>query len=118
MAEYNSRIQTKTDTLANWKASNPVLLLGEIVAATGCSADEGPSIRLKIGDGATAFNNLEFLDADVVAAITFLGNTLTEHTQSIAELQSQLSSVQTVYTGTEAPSADIGDDGDIYLVKS
>lgn len=114
-ANYNARIQQKSDTLANWTASNPVLLFGEIVAATGCSTDEGPSIRLKIGDGATTFNNLDFLDADIVTAIMSVYDTLSEHTQAITDLQAQLSSVQTVYVGSDTPDNTLGNDGDIYL---
>lgn len=87
MANFNSRIQQKSDTYANWAAQNPVLLAGEIIIVTECSTDSGPSVRLKVGDGTTAFNDLAFLDADVVEAMLNIIGILDEHGTNITELQ-------------------------------
>lgn len=51
------RIQLRRDTLSNWQTANPVLSLGE----PAWVIDEK---RLKIGDGSTAFNSLDYLDID------------------------------------------------------
>ena len=49
-----ARQQQKTDTLANWANSNPVLLVGEI----GIESDTG---KIKIGNGITAWNSLAYI---------------------------------------------------------
>lgn len=46
-------------------------------------------------------------DSDVVAGKVFMGSDGTEKTGTLV--------VQTYYTGTEAPSDDLGVDGDLYL---
>ena len=99
--KYNSRIITKTDTLANWNAANPILLAGELAVATSC---EGVSTRLKLGDGATNFNSLPFLDDEILTAIT--------------ELYNKISQSVVVYVGSGAPSDTLGDNGDIYVTTS
>lgn len=86
-ANYNARIQQKSDTLDNWAAQNPVLLFGEMVVVTECPTDVGPSVRLKVGDGSTAFNDLGFLDTDVVTALSNTAGILDEHSTDINELQ-------------------------------
>jgi hypothetical protein len=48
-----TKIQFKRDTEANWTSGNPVLSLGE----PGYETDTG---KLKIGDGVTAWNSLEY----------------------------------------------------------
>ena len=49
----NVRIQTRTDTEANWKSKNPVLLKGEV----GITSDNK---RYKVGDGTTAWSGLAY----------------------------------------------------------
>lgn len=49
-----ARQQQKTDTLANWASSNPVLLVGEI----GIESDTG---KIKTGNGITAWNSLAYI---------------------------------------------------------
>jgi hypothetical protein len=65
------KIQLRRDTLANWNTANPVLAAGEVAFITG-------SRRIKIGDGATAFNTLGFLTIDYAdianAPVAFDGN--------------------------------------------
>lgn len=99
---YNSRIITKTDTYDNWTAANPVLLNGELVAATGCA--DGPSTRFKLGDGATAFNSLAFVDNEIVAAM--------------AVYEEYIANSVVVYVGSTAPASDVGSDGDLYIQLS
>lgn len=47
------RIKTRTDTEANWKSTNPVLLKGEV----GITSDNK---RYKVGDGSTTWTNLAY----------------------------------------------------------
>lgn len=99
---YNSRIITKTDAYNNWTATNPVLLNGELVAVTGCT--DGPSTRFKLGDGATAFNSLTFVDDEIVAAM--------------ATYEEYITNSVVVYVGTTTPASDVGNDGDLYVQLS
>lgn len=62
----NYRFKLRRDTAANWTAVNPVLLEGE-------PGYERDTQRLKMGDGATAWNALAYLDADVVADLVAEG---------------------------------------------
>lgn len=52
----NARYAFRRDTLENWEAENPVLLAGEI----GVVTDNGEILKVKIGDGKTAWNNLSW----------------------------------------------------------
>lgn len=63
---FQTRIQLKYDTYANWTANNPVLLVGEMALATVASGDNGsfqnlPNVVAKIGDGSSHYNDLKFL---------------------------------------------------------
>lgn len=49
----NSKLQLRNDTAANWGITNPVLLKGEL----GIELD---TEKIKVGDGATAWNELEY----------------------------------------------------------
>ncbi len=70
---FQTRIQLKYDTYANWKDNNPVLKAGEMAIATVASGDRDdlhnlPNIILKVGDGTSHYNDLKFvsgLAADV-----------------------------------------------------
>lgn len=57
MTEYK-RIQLRRDTSANWQTENPVLLEGEI----GIDLTNN---NIKIGDGLTAWNVLDYVHSDV-----------------------------------------------------
>lgn len=59
--EPGVRIKLRRDTEAEWAADNPVLSLGE----TGWTTD---TLRVKLGDGVTAWNDLPFA-ADEAAAV-------------------------------------------------
>ena len=62
---FNTRIQLKYDTYANWQDKNPVLKSGEvgicvIPADTGAVTAE-PAILMKVGDGAKTWKQLSFV---------------------------------------------------------
>lgn len=70
MAEkvLNTRFQLKYDTLANWTKNNPILKAGEVGIATiptGASSSglTPPAVGIKVGDGTTAFNSLNWIQA-------------------------------------------------------
>lgn len=54
-----TRIQLRGDTSGNWSSTNPTLALAEVGIETNTR-------RLKIGDGSTAWNGLDYFDADAV----------------------------------------------------
>lgn len=64
---FETRIQLKYDSYANWTANNPTPLSGEVCvvvipAETGAVVQE-PSVLFKVGDGTTAFNALPYVSA-------------------------------------------------------
>lgn len=64
----NTRFQLKYDTLENWQKANPILLAGEVAVATietakSASGLTPPAVGIKIGDGETAFNSLNWIQA-------------------------------------------------------
>ena len=70
MAEkvLNTRFQLKYDTLANWTKNNPILKAGEVGVATipSSTSNSGltpPAVGIKVGDGTTAFNSLNWIQA-------------------------------------------------------
>lgn len=75
MPTLSTRIKLKYDTLANWSAANPVLLVGEVAVVAIPTESEStvgqvtkPAIVFKVGDGTTEFNTLPYasgLAADV-----------------------------------------------------
>ena len=64
------KLRTRYDTAANWASNNPVLLSGEL----GIESD---TLKMKVGNGSTAWNSLAYLlDGDVFqAASTIRVNT-------------------------------------------
>lgn len=62
--EFNTRIQLKSDTEANWlKATNFTPLKGEMIVY---NADENYNYeRIKIGDGVRKVNELPFVNTQV-----------------------------------------------------
>lgn len=64
---FQTRIQLRYDTYANWLTNNPILKAGEMAIAT-VAADEQemtnlPNIVLKVGDGINYYNDLKFVSA-------------------------------------------------------
>lgn len=64
---FQTRIQLKYDTHANWSKNNPVLKAGEMAIATVDSGVQQmanlPNIVLKVGDGVHPYNELKFVSA-------------------------------------------------------
>ena len=65
---FQTRIQLKYDTYANWSANNPVLKAGEMAIATVAAGERKdmtnlPNIVLKVGDGVHKYNELKFVSA-------------------------------------------------------
>lgn len=64
---FQTRIQLKYDTYANWSANNPILKAGEMAIATVAAGEQSmtnlPNIVLKVGDGVTPYNQLKFVSA-------------------------------------------------------
>lgn len=60
-----TRIQSKYDTYTNWTANNPTPLSGElcvvVVPAEAGAVVQEPALLLKVGDGSTPFNSLNFV---------------------------------------------------------
>lgn len=53
------KIQIRRDTLANWNSNNPILASGEIVFVSDNN-------QLKVGDGASNFVNLPYLETSTI----------------------------------------------------
>lgn len=64
---FQTRIQLKYDTYANWSANNPILKAGEMAIATVAAGEQAmtnlPNIVLKVGDGVSHYNDLKFVSA-------------------------------------------------------
>ena len=64
---FQTRIQLKYDTYANWSTNNPVLKAGEMAIATVAASEQSmtnlPNIVLKVGDGTSHYNDLNFVSA-------------------------------------------------------
>ena len=55
--EKQGKTYNRIDTTANWQSVNPVLCAGEF----GIEKLSGGKCNLKVGDGVTAWNNLQYL---------------------------------------------------------
>ena len=64
---FQTRIQLKYDTYANWSRNNPILKAGEMAIATVATGEQSmtnlPNIVLKVGDGVSHYNDLKFVSA-------------------------------------------------------
>lgn len=64
---FQTRIQLKYDTYANWSTNNPILKAGEMAIATVAAGEQEmsnlPNIVLKVGDGTSHYNDLKFVSA-------------------------------------------------------
>lgn len=89
MATFNTRIQLKYDTYSNWTTHNPTPLKGEIcivvVPAEAGAVVQEPAILFKVGDGTTAFNNLQFGSA-LAADVYSWAKAATKPTYSASEI--------------------------------
>lgn len=82
LGSFDTRIQLKSDTEANWIAHPIVPLLGEIIIY---NADNTHNYtRLKVGDGNTVVTSLPFIDAGTIdghslpaaSVLTYMNKTL------------------------------------------
>ena len=71
--KLNVRVQNKRDTVTNWETNNPILLKGEMAIVQALNG----SIKVKVGDGVTAFNDLAYISGDVDPSVV-----LKEHNTS------------------------------------
>ena len=79
MAEnVKTRILLRSDIASAWTAANPVLLKGEVGIEynPAVAPSEGRVIKIKIGDGTTAWNALGYV-ADYDASITAINEQIT-----------------------------------------
>lgn len=89
MAQLNTRIVMRNDSLANWELhSDVVLLKGEI----GVAFDTDGSTRVKIGDGIKSWAELDWFGGDIT--------TITNTTETI--VQEIIGAPADAETGTEA----------------
>ena len=124
--QFNSRIQWKKDTSANWTANNPVLLNGEIAIVVTNSGET----RFKIGDGTSAYTALPFQDEAIRALITAVDNKIDEHItdtdnpHTVTKSQVGLGNVDNVkqYSASNPPPYPVtsvnGDTGAVNLTAS
>jgi hypothetical protein len=94
------QIQVRRDTLDNWNSNNPTLASGEIGFVTD-------TYQLKIGDGVTLWNSLDYF-SDIDSASASLLSHIDERVQDLIGL-----SPETLDTLEELASA-LGDDPDFF----
>ena len=71
------QIQLRNDTAANWASANPTLARGEV----GIERD---TRLMKVGDGSTAWNSLEYVGVDTTQVSYTHNQGATSNTWSIA----------------------------------
>ena len=80
MATLKTKILHRNDTTANWTSNNPILSKGEFGiewVTSGTSSVEG-SCKIKIGDGFTAWSDLNYVGGETIKIVTSgSGNTVT-----------------------------------------
>jgi len=94
------KIQIRRDTEANWSSNNPTLSLGEIGFVTDL-------YKVKIGDGTTNWNTLEYF-TDIDSASASLVSYVDERVEELVGL-----SPETLDTLEELAAA-LGDDPDFF----
>jgi len=130
MAEklFNTRIQLKYDTYANWQTNNPTLKAGEMALATvetnTTGVNSAPTVVIKVGDGTHSYNDLPFASgkaADVYSWAkasskpTYSADEITGLSDYISgEIQDTNTTYQIVQDGTDGhilylQSRDVGD---------
>ena len=106
----NIRIKSKIDTTENWQMNNPILLEREI----GIEKISDDSIKIKIGDGATTWNSLGYIDfgSDILPISTSIQTTTTWNEQSTSSGTSYYQQVVTIPNLTTSMMVDISLDAD------
>lgn len=75
---YPQHIALTAYTAAEWSASNPILLRGEL----GIESDTS---RIKIGNGSTNWSSLPYIDTDIITQI----NAITSRLDALEALMTQ-----------------------------
>ena len=88
------RLQLRRDTAANWTSENPILSLGE----PGVETD---TLKLKLGDGVTAWNSLDYAISQDFGDLTNVPTTISGYGITDAISLSNLSA-----TTAPTPSGD------------
>ena len=102
MAEKKTRILLRSDISSAWLSANPTLLKGEVgIEYNPTVTGNERVIKLKIGDGATAWNDLGYV-ADYDAIIDAIEAKLDVDEASIAELKTNLAAEIARATGVKA----------------
>lgn len=68
-----TKFRLRRDTLTNWTTVNPVLLEGEFVIVTPDTGTGKGKVKIKQGDGVTAFNSLPYAYNEAEIDINVLG---------------------------------------------
>ena len=98
------KIRIRRDTSANWKTNNPVLAQGEIAA-------DMDKIRLKVGNGVSNFNDLQWVNGDIYNGLESVLQMLSGVTGG--HLLDPVATVADLATTYASPTA-----GDMVYVKS
>lgn len=104
----NVRIQIRSKTASEWQSSNEVLLKGEVGIELGSTAADN---KIKVGDGATAWNDLEYTyDRSVIESLISSAldglHTAVTYQASVEHGGDKLAALQQVATDPE--QGDIG----------
>lgn len=102
MAEFDTRIQQKSDTQVNFESNNPILLANELVIV---KMTDG-STKFKIGDGVSPFNSLQYTDKYLTDDIDNIDNNISTINSTLST-KANLTSPN--FNGTPtAPTASVG----------
>lgn len=103
---FNTRLQLKYDTLANWQNANPKLLAGEIgvvsvptTSETTVSQIIKPAILFKIGDGTTSFNDLPWASGLAADVYEWAKKENLEYEALPQELKNEINALKTLTAG-------------------
>jgi len=106
-----SRIQLRRDSAANWTSNNPVLSLGEV----GIETD---TLKLKIGNGSSAWSSLSYASEPIPSQDTHSGKYLTTNGTALSwgtvDLSSKADLASPTFTGT-VNAADLVLSGDLTV---
>lgn len=125
MAEktFNTRIQLKYDTYANWTTNNPTLKAGEMALAT-LQSDTGdihsaPTVVIKVGDGTHTYTELPFASGKAADVYSW-AKSATKPTYSANEISglADYISGEIQDTNTTYQIVQDGTDGHILYVQS
>ena len=96
MAETKMRIKIRRDLSTNWTSVNPKLLIGE----QGYETDTG---KMKVGDGTSAWNQLEYFGSDITKTT---GNIPTTRVDIINQTINKLKLLKSYNSGVEVDTQD------------